>query len=108
MSHFLRSPYIKVLCFYLVLFMAGLIPVPEQAWASFISNQSEEVRELDQESLEALQTLLENELIAGKLSELGLSFGEIVHRIEQLSPEERQIDMPPVKVPLRMLVNHSL
>ena len=89
MSRFLRSPYIKVLCFYLALFVAGLIHVPEIAWASFIFSQSEEIRELDQEPFEVLQTFLEHELIAEKLSELGLSTNEIIQRIEQLSPEER-------------------
>ena len=91
MNCFIRSPYIKVLCCYLILFMAGLIPVPETAWASFIYYQSEKTNELDPESLEVLQTVLENALITEKLSELGLTEKEIIHRIEQLSPEERQI-----------------
>ena len=62
--------------------MAGLIPIPEKAWASFISHQPEKASELDPESLEILQTFLENELIEEKLSELGLSSEEVIHRIE--------------------------
>lgn len=97
MSDFLRTPYIKVLCCYLVLFMAGLIPVPETAWASFIYHQPGKTNELDHESLEILQILLENELITEKLSELGLTEKEIIQRIEQLSPEEREIVLDELK-----------
>jgi hypothetical protein len=77
--------------------MAGLIPVPETAWASFIYHKPEKTNELDPESLEILQTLFENELIAEKLSELGLTEKEIIQRIEQLSPEERQIVLEELK-----------
>ena len=97
MNNLLRHPYIKVLCCYLVFFMAGLIPVPDKAWASFISHQPERTYELDPESIKTLQIVLENELIAEKLSELGLSSEEVIHRIEQLSPEERQIVLEELK-----------
>jgi hypothetical protein len=91
MCNFLRSTYIKVLCCYLALFMAGLIPGPEMVWASFLHHQQEGLSEMDQESMEDLRVILENELIREKLSVLGLSSAEIIHRIEQLSTEERQI-----------------
>jgi hypothetical protein len=71
--------------------MAGLIPGPMEARASFISYPSKEIEKLDQESLETLRIVLENQLIAEKLFELGLSSEEIIHSIEQLSPEERQV-----------------
>jgi len=71
--------------------MAGLIPVPDKAWGSFIHHQQDDVSEMDQELLEELRVVLENELIREKLSEFGLSSEEIIHRIEQLSPEEKQI-----------------
>ena len=47
--------------------------MPGTAWASFNSSHPEEVEELDPESLVVLQTVLEDVLIAEKLSELGLS-----------------------------------
>ncbi len=91
MSNFLRSPIIKFICWYLVLVMIGLLPVPKEARASFISNQPQEITEMDQESLEALRTVLEQELIAEKLSKLGLTGEEVIQRVEQLSPEEREL-----------------
>ena len=50
MGSFLHSPYVKILCCYLALFMAGLIPVPDAAWASFIYYQPEKINELDPKS----------------------------------------------------------
>ena len=97
MDAFLRSPYTKTLCCYLALVMAGLIPGPMEARASFISPQPKEMSKLDPESMEALRVALENELIVEKLSELGLSSEEVNHRIEQLSPEERQIVLEELK-----------
>ena len=91
MNNYFRSAFIKVLCCYLVLFMAGMIPGPDKARASFISYQSEIVNELDSESLEILRTALENELIAEKFSELGLTQEEIIRRVVQLSPGEREV-----------------
>ena len=91
MSNFLHSPYIKAICCYLALVVAGFLPGPMEARASFISHQSEETTKLDPESLETFRIALEHELIAEKLSELGLTEEEIIQRIEQLSPEETEI-----------------
>ena len=91
MNNFLRSPFIKVICCYLALVMVGLFPGPMQARASFISHQTEETTELDAESLETLRMVLEHDLIAEKLSELGLTEEEVIQRVEQLSPDEREI-----------------
>jgi len=87
----LSSPYVKILCCYLALVMIGLISFPKTAWASFISHQSENAIELDSEFLETLRTVLENELITEKFSELGLTQEEIIRRVEQLSPGEREV-----------------
>jgi len=87
----LVSPYVKVLCCYLALFMTGLVSSPKAAMASFISHRSELVNDLDSESLKILRTALENELIAEKFSELGLTQEEIIRRIEELNPEEREV-----------------
>jgi hypothetical protein len=77
--------------------MAGLIPGPMEARASWIPVQQEDISETDRESMEALRQMLENKLIAEKLLELGLSSEEIIHRVEQLSPEERQIVLEELK-----------
>ena len=91
MSNLIRSPYIKILCCYLALFMTGIIPHPREVWASFIPYSPKEVRELDEESLKTIQTALENKMISEKLSELGLTEEEVILRVEQLNPEEREV-----------------
>jgi hypothetical protein len=90
MREVFRSPLIKTICCYLALVMTGLIPVSREAHASFIPQQPDDIRDLDPGSLEALRTVLEHDLIAEKLSELGLSKEEILQRVEELSPEERE------------------
>lgn len=89
MNRFLRSPFTKVICTYLALWMVGMIPVPVEA--SFIQYRQEDLSDMNQNSLETMRTLLENELIVEKLAELGLSSEEIFYRIDQLNPEERQV-----------------
>ena len=89
MNRFLRSPFTKVICTYLALWMVEMIPVPVEA--SFIQYRQEDLSDVNQNTLETMRALLENKLIADKLSELGLSSEETFYRIDQLNPEERQI-----------------
>ena len=91
MSNLLRSPFTKIICCYLALVIAGILPGPMEARASFISHSLEITTELDAESLGTIRTVLENELITEKLSELGLTEEEVIQRIEQLDPKEREI-----------------
>lgn len=86
----LNSPYVRILCFYLAFIMTGMVSPPNVARASFISQQSNSTKDLDSQSLETLRVALENELIAEKLSQLGLTKKEIIERVKQLSVEERE------------------
>jgi hypothetical protein len=86
----LHIPLVRLVCWYLALFLSGIALMPVTVNAAFISTSKANLTEADDNVLSEVRLALENSLLAERLGELGLSSGEIKDRLEALSPEEHE------------------
>ena len=90
MRKVLRYPAFRVICWYLVFTLSGLFVLPATLQAAFISPSAKTLAEKDIDRLADVREALENDLLAEKLTSLGLLPEEIKARLDSLTPEERQ------------------
>ena len=90
MRKMLRSPAVRLFCWYLAFTLSGLFMMPAAAKAAFISPSEEIVAGIDADTLVTVREALEDGVLTEKLTALGLSPEEIRTRIDALSPDERQ------------------
>jgi hypothetical protein len=86
----LHVPFVRFVCWYLALFLSGIAIMPATVNAAFISSSEVNLSELDSDVLSEVRLALENDLLAERLGELGLSSAEIQSRLDALSPEEHE------------------
>ncbi|UCF30008.1 MAG: PA2779 family protein [bacterium] len=89
MREILGSRIGNLIVWYLVTAFAGVFTVPAVAKAAFIPNAGRYV-DGNADGIDQLKQVLENELLRGKLSGLGLSQEEIAGRIDSLTAQERR------------------
>ena len=80
-----KRPFCKVLTIYLV-FATFLMTLPAQGWAMFIpAGETATSRQADRD---AIQKTLESTVVKQRLTDLGLSSGEALARVNTLSDEQ--------------------
>ena len=87
------GPGARFVCWYLVVFLSGILVVPETAKAAFISPSKDALKGMDADTLGSVRLALENDLLAERLAQLGLSPEEIKERLDTLSPGEHEAVM---------------
>jgi len=85
MIHMKKEPFFKIISIYLV-FAIFILTLPSQGWAMFIaSGQATSVKQAD---MDTIQKTLESTVVKQRLTDLGLSSGEALARINMLSDEQ--------------------
>lgn len=87
MEKFLHFKGVKLVCFYLAMVMSGLLLAPAAAQAAFVSAVPP-AGDADMVDLAAVRAGLQKDLVADRLSALGLDARDISHRLDALSPDE--------------------
>jgi len=90
MRKMLYIPTVRLICWYLALFMSGIALMPTTVHAAFISSSEANLSETGADVLAEVRSALENDLLAERLEALGLSSAEIESRLQSLSPEEHE------------------
>lgn len=90
MRKILNVPITRLVCWYLALFLSGIVVVPSTVNAAFISSSEITLSGIDSDVLNEVRLALENDLLAERLGELGLSSEEIKSRLDALSPDEHE------------------
>ena len=90
MRKMLNVPFVRLVCWYLALFLSGIAMVPTTVNAAYIPSSKVNLSEIDSDVLSEVRVALENDLLAERLGELGLSSEEIQSRIDALSPDEHE------------------
>ena len=93
MRRILERPISKGICLYLVFVFSGMFALPLTAQAAFLPSSDNILNEMEVTSLDEVRAALEDDLLAERLTSLGLSSEEIRARIDSLSVEERQAVM---------------
>ncbi len=91
MCKFLDNLFVRLICLYLVTVLSGLLMFPGSAYSSFISSVPQHISHLDRGSVDRLQTVLEDKMIVEELSKFGFSADEVMMRLSNLSPSDRQL-----------------
>jgi hypothetical protein len=86
----LYIPMVRLICWYLAFFLAGITLMPATVYAAFISPSEVELARTAPDMISDVRMALENDLLTERLEALGLSSEEIAKRLENLSPEEHE------------------
>jgi hypothetical protein len=87
MRNVLTFPGIRLITFYLVMVMSGLFMAPAAVHAAFVSS-APAAGEFAAGDIDAVRASLQKELVAERLSALGLDADEIGGRLDALSADE--------------------
>ena len=80
-----KKPFFKMLALYLVI-ATTVLSLPAQGWAMFIpAGETATSRQAD---MDAIQKTLESTVVKQRLTDLGLSSGEALTRVNMLSDEQ--------------------
>ena len=80
-----KKPFFKMIALYLVV-ATTVLTLPAQGWAMFIpAGETASSRQAD---IDAIQKTLESTVVKQRLTELGLSSGEALARVNMLSDEQ--------------------
>ena len=90
MRKILHVPLVRLVCWYLALILSGIAVAPATVHAAFIPSSGINLTDLDSDTLDEVRLTLENDLLAERLAQLGLSSEEIKSRLDALSPEEHE------------------
>ena len=93
MTKILRSPVARMTCWYLAFVLSGIVFLPGAVQAAFIPTTEGELAGTSGDLLAEVRGALEDQLLAEKLTALGLSPEEVQVRIDSLTLEERQAVM---------------
>ena len=93
MRNLLRMPVVRLTCWYLAFVLSGFVFLPGAVQAAFIPTTQGELAGTSGDLLAEARLALEDQLMAEKLSALGLSPEEIQARLDSLTVEERQAVM---------------
>ncbi len=97
MRRILERPVSKGICFYLVFVFSGVFALPIAAQAAFLPSSDSILSGMEVTSLDEVRAALEDDLLAERLTALGLSPEEISARLDSLTVEERQAVMAHVE-----------
>ena len=93
MTKILRMPVVRMMCWYLVFTLSGILFLPSAVQAAFIPTAPGELTGMSSDLLAEARIALEDQLLAEKLTALGLSPEEVKARLDSLTLEERQAVM---------------
>ena len=93
MTKILRMPVVRMMCWYLVFTLSGMLFLPSAVQAAFIPTAPGELTGMSSDLLAEARVALEDQLLAEKLTALGLSPEEVKARLDSLTLEERQAVM---------------
>jgi hypothetical protein len=93
MTKILRSPVARMTCWYLTFVLSGIVFLPGAVQAAFIPTTQGELTGTNGDLLTEVRDALEDQLLAEKLTALGLSPEEVQVRLDSLTLEERQAVM---------------
>jgi len=80
-----KKPFFKIIALYLVV-ATTILTLPVEGWAMFIpAGETASSRQAD---MDAIQKTLESTAVKQRLTELGLSSGEALARVNMLSDEQ--------------------
>ncbi|MDF1536773.1 MAG: PA2779 family protein [bacterium] len=86
----LSSPVARMTCWYLTFVLSGMVFLPGAVQAAFIPSAPAEMTGMSGDLLAEARNALEDQLLAEKLTALGLSPEEVQARLDSLTVEERQ------------------